>query len=95
MPTTTRTPTVKRTPTRIVSHSYSRPAVPMVQQEKGGSTMTLGDRCDEIVRLIDETLGSITTPVPGRLRVRRDDDQRVVAPVPTPPAGRPVQFPVA
>ncbi len=30
--------------------------------------MTLGDRCDEIVRLIDETLGNVTTPVPARLR---------------------------
>ena len=30
--------------------------------------MTLGDRCDEIVRLIDETLESLTTPVPARLR---------------------------
>ena len=67
----------------------------MVQQEKGGSTMTLGDRCDEIVRLIDETLGSITTPVPGRLRVRRNDNQRPVAPMPTPSAGRAGQAPVA
>ena len=32
--------------------------------------MTLGDRCDEIVRLIDETLGSLTTPVPARRRRR-------------------------
>lgn len=30
--------------------------------------MTLGDRCDEIVRLIDETLGGLTTPVPPRRR---------------------------
>ena len=30
--------------------------------------MTLGDRCDEIVRLIDETLGGLTTPVPARRR---------------------------
>lgn len=30
--------------------------------------MTLGDRCDEIVRLIDETLGAVTTPVPPRRR---------------------------
>jgi hypothetical protein len=50
--------------------------------------MTLGDRCDEIVRLIDETLGSITTPVPSRLRARRDDSQCLAAPVPTPPAGQ-------
>ena len=57
--------------------------------------MTLGDRCDEIVRLIDETLGSITTPVPGRLRVRRNDNQRPVAPMPTPSAGRAGQAPVA
>lgn len=26
--------------------------------------MTLGDRCDEIVRLIDEVLGSGTSPSP-------------------------------
>lgn len=30
--------------------------------------MTLGERCDEIVRLIDETLGGMTTPVPPRRR---------------------------
>lgn len=30
--------------------------------------MTLGDRCDEIVRLIDETLAGMTTPVPPRRR---------------------------
>jgi hypothetical protein len=30
-------------------------------RDKGEVTMTLGDRCDEIVRLIDDTLGSVGT----------------------------------
>jgi hypothetical protein len=28
-------------------------------RDEGEVTMTLGDRCDEIVRLIDDTLGSV------------------------------------
>ncbi len=31
----------------------------MREMTEGGVTMTLGDRCDEIVRLIDETLVSV------------------------------------
>ena len=31
----------------------------MVEMAKEGVTMTLGDRCDAIVRLIDETLVSV------------------------------------
>jgi hypothetical protein len=38
------------------------------QHQGKGATVTLGDRCDEIVRLIDETLGGLTTPVPARQR---------------------------
>jgi hypothetical protein len=30
--------------------------------------MTLGDRCDEIVRMIDDTLDSLRTPRPLRRR---------------------------
>lgn len=44
--------------------------------------MTLGERCDEIVRLIDETLGSMTTPVPARLR--RKAAATAATPAPTP-----------
>lgn len=42
--------------------------------------MSLGDRCDEIVRLIDETLGGLTTPVPSRRR--RMSAEPAVATVP-------------
>jgi hypothetical protein len=57
--------------------------------------MTLGERCDEIVRLIDETLGTVTTP-PAELTGRRagagDEvpDRRSVVPAALAPRiGRP------
>lgn len=36
----------------------------MLREERGG-VMTLGERCDEIVRLINETLGDLPIPETG------------------------------
>lgn len=43
-----------------------------VAASHGRTTMTLGERCDEIVRLIDETLGSYTPVLPVARRHNKE-----------------------
>jgi hypothetical protein len=44
----------------------------MGSKKEGGGGMTLGERCDEIVRLIDETLGDCA-PVRPVSRVQQEE----------------------
>jgi hypothetical protein len=44
--------------------------------------MTLGDRCDEIVRLIDDCLGSCTSSSPvSRLRDKEEEHEELSEPL--------------
>jgi hypothetical protein len=90
---------------RPLPHSFRGDGIgPMVRQScrepKGGSSMGLGERCDEIVRLIDETLadfgidpfdseahGSASTDVPSPVPMSKARVARVsplAAPAPAP-----------
>jgi hypothetical protein len=82
-------------------------AVPVLQDaaptvdathDEGKNIMTLGDRCDEIVRLIDETLMSVATYITGEsddhvedreVGYREDDEIEGVRLIDGPRAGSP------
>jgi len=64
----------------------------MGQPDEEGSSMNLGERCDEIVRLIDETLAGVAGADADAVTAAADADAGPVAtvmslPVPRGPAG--------